>query len=308
MRGIRYKDETEIRAIVSYEDYLRLKKLAKSKYKITIIKERGFNAYKKRLLAKKLAIAGVFLFAIAVAAQSMFIREVEILGYESIPEEEIRLLLQEEGLYAGCFKNFDCSEIESKLYKDFEEVVWARVAYQGRYARVEIAERKDHVAKTVDKEKPCSIVADRDCYIEEILPYKGIAIRKKGDFVRKGKTIISGRVPMTSTAYGTEAEKMTEYYVHAAGTIKARVPYEIVFDMPGKITEKDIKYAAEREIRSWAKKNMPQKAQILNNSLNFRQEENIIRVYVVIEVLQYIGEEQEIVIGEHKGRIKKDSN
>ena len=101
---------------------------------------------------------------------------------------------------------------------------------------------------------------------------------------------------------------MTEYFVHAAGTIKARVPYEIVFDMPREITEKAIKYAAEREIRSWAKKNMPQKAQILNNSLNFRQEENIIRVYVVIEVLQYIGEEQEIVIGEHKGRIKKDSN
>lgn len=118
-----------------------------------------------------------------------------MVGCKTITESEIRACIAEEGLYEGALKRFDCDAIERKLFSQFDNVVWARVAYEGNYVQVEISESEQVPASDTSREKPCSIVADQECYIETVYTYKGRAEVQEGDFVRKGQVLISGRVP-----------------------------------------------------------------------------------------------------------------
>lgn len=375
LRNLKHLRDTEIEVLVSKEDYNKLKKLTKNNYKITIIEEKGVTPRVRSILKNKMAIVGICIFIAVIVLQNMFVTEINIIGYKSIPEEDIRKVLKEEGLYEGCYKNFNCDKLEKKLFERFDNIVWAKVAYEGRYVEVAITESKKIEKKEIDEDIPCDIVADRSCYISEIFPYKGVAVVEPNDYVKKGQVIISGVVPIESTAYGTEFEKMKEFFVHAQGIVKAKIPYSKTFSIektkkirektgkktfgvvieafgknidlsrlggilgnyekakiedkkiidikvpfPLKITfrtineitekslvvnKKEINKQANKLTRQWLEKKLPENAQILNKSLNFSIEKNIIEVRVVVEVLQEIGEEQEIVIGEDNRGIEE---
>lgn len=313
MRQVKYIDDTTIVMEISHNDYLKLKKIIKSKFKVTILEEKGIKFKAKEILKHKITIVGILIFAIILVAQNMFVTEINIMGYKKIPEEDIRQVLRQSGLYEGCYKKFDCTELERILYDEFDNIAWAKVAYEGRYVEVAITENNNIAIKEIPKDQPCDIIAERDCYIRKIKTFEGEAVVSEGDYVKKGKTIISGKVPIESTAYGTEAEKMKEYYVHASGQIEATVPYYKTFaiekeKLEKNYTEKDLRKVANAQVRQWINKKMPEKAQILNKSLKFVTEKNIIEVIAVIEILQKIGIEQEIAIGKDHGRTEKSKN
>lgn len=71
-------------------------------------------------------------------------------------------------------------------------------------------------------------------------------------------------------------------------------------------TQKQAKAKAEQQIRTWAKENLPENAEIVKKSLNFIQKENIIEVGVTLEVRQQIGKEQEIVFGTENANQQRD--
>ena len=231
LREIRYKDETEVFFCVAAEDLSLLKKLAGSRYKLTVLREGGLRPSAKKLLSRKLAALGLALFLMAAGVQSLFVREINVVGCKTITESEIRACLAEEGLYEGALKRFDCDAIERKLFSQFDNVVWARVAYEGNYVQVEISESEQVPASDTSREKPCSIVADQECYIETVYTYKGRAEVQEGDFVRKGQVLISGRVPIEHPTYPLEEGEEPEHYVHAEGKVVARVPYYFSFYM-----------------------------------------------------------------------------
>ena len=56
--------------------------------------------------------------------------------------------------------------------------------------------------------------------------------------------------------------------------------------------EKEIGRAAEAQSRSVVKENLPEKAQIIKNSLKFSAKENIIEVIIMLHSLEEIGKEQ----------------
>jgi hypothetical protein len=62
-------------------------------------------------------------------------------------------------------------------------------------------------------------------------------------------------------------------------------------------TKEEIEKEVNKLVRKEIKEKLPENAQILNKSLYFAQEKNIIEVAVMIESLQEIGIEQEIVFG-----------
>ena len=59
----------------------------------------------------------------------------------------------------------------------------------------------------------------------------------------------------------------------------------------------EITKAANMQLRQAIKEKIPENAQILNKSLKFSREENIIGVVIMLETLEKIGREKEIVIG-----------
>ncbi len=96
-------------------------------------------------------------------------------------------------------------------------------------AEVTIAEGTINLEK-VDKSKPCDIIADKEGYIYKVTPIEGIRAADTGAYVSKGAVIISGKVPINSTAYGQPESELTERYVHAEGTVLAKIPYRFVYN------------------------------------------------------------------------------
>lgn len=298
LKEITYRDETEVYFALPQEQYKQLKKLAKSKYKLTVIKEGGVIAKAKSVKSNKLTVVGVTLAIIFYLVQFCFVKEVNVLGCETIPEDQLRSVLEEEGLYVGAAKTFDCDKIEERLFKEYESIVWAKVSYQGRYVQVEISEGEVQEKELLDRSNPCNLVAEQDCYIEKVYTYKGRSHVNEGDFVKKGDILISGTVPIEHPTYPLETETESEdgetastvHYVHAEGKVVARVPYYFSFYVESGTTEAEM----ETAIREWTKENVPESAEILNKDFHFEQKKNIIKLYGIIETRQEVGVEKEI--------------
>lgn len=284
---------------VTYLGYLYLKSMAKSKVKITKLKECGAKYSVKNFVKKKLLITGILIFVLTVFSQSLFIREINVVGCESVPEDKLRTCLKESGLYEGAFKKIDYGKVTRGIYKNFDDIVWAKVGVLGGYVEVQIAESqspKEKDAKISNKLKsPCNIVAEKDCYIERVYTYRGDKKVSPGDFVPKGGILISGKMNTESTTLPEgEGKKVT--FVHAGGEVTARVPYYFSVFADVNSTEKE----CNQKVREWIAENIPENAEILNKSLNFDKKENIIKVYGVIETRQKVGIEKEIKFDNRK--------
>jgi len=371
LRKIKVRGDLEMTLIVTEEDYNHLLKIIRSRYRVTVLKERGSRPAIKKLLSQKATLVGALLFAFLLYYQSLFVAEIRVYGYEAIPETQIRNVLKEAGFYEGCKKDIDISKVKQAVYDKIDNIVWIGISCKGNMAEVNVVEGK--VKPPVLEEKtPCDIVADQAGYIYEIIPKEGLRTVPDGTFVNMGDILISGIVPLSPTAYGTSAASATERYVHASGSVKAKIPYRAIFyqeryeriqqktgrllygmqitigsksfdtlndynsyevskrtsknifhtvkPFPIKFTfskdeevkllrrervETEIRSQAEVQLREYLRGNIPKNVQILNKSLNFSLEENIIEVSVMLETLQEIGKEQEIVFGEFRGQTER---
>ena len=111
LRNITFFDETEIYCTLSGSDYEKLKKLAGQGYRLTNIKEGGSKPALRNLRMNKLMLCGIALFILFYLLQFSFVREISVLGCETITEDDLRTVLKEEGLYEGGLKTFYCDDI-----------------------------------------------------------------------------------------------------------------------------------------------------------------------------------------------------
>lgn len=340
LRNVRVVSDTETVVHISYEDLKKIRKLAKSKYRITVLDTYGAQERLRRLARKPVTTAGVLCAVIIITVQSMFVCSIRIDGYRAIPEAALLQCLEENGIREGSFiPKIKWSTAEAALKDTFPQLSWVQLVYDGRVILLNVSEShhkivskkndNDLFVPAYEKEDSdgvyCDIVAQKSGYVEDISVLYGEGRVARGDYVKKGQILISGRVPMEATTY--EEDCPEEYYVRAKGSVTARVPYRLVFrqerfvrsvcskceecentDEESRrttvVTDKTEKTQAEAEavvkqqIRTWAKENLPENAEILNNSLNFSYKKNIIEAGVTLEVLQPIGKDKENIVGE----------
>ena len=373
-KNLIYIDDTAVETLIREEDLVKLKQIAGNRYRISVKSSGGYMPFLMYIWKRKTTIIGIGIFVFLIIYQSLFVAEIQVTGYKSISETEIRQTLAEAGLYEGARIKPDTSDIKLAVFSMSDNITYISVKYEGRKAIVDIVEAEYREIEKHKNTKPCNIVSDTDCYIDTIKVYNGERNVREGQYVKKGKVLISGRVPMESTAYGTPAEKIKEYYVHAEGEVTGIRPCEYIFyeekqeyikektgrfipyinvrlgDMifssenitgsfkisqretfktlkstiipvkieTGRINEiqlkkhkrskADIKKAAEARLRAEIKENLPEDAQIINKSLKFSSEENIIVIYVQLEVRQKIGKEEEITASDTKRQQHSKSN
>lgn len=228
IRDIHTHSEIDMTLMLMEWDYRELIRLAKNRYQITILRESGIKPAIRKTFGKKSTIVGLILFALILFYQSTFVSEIRILGYESFTEAEIRESLKEAGLYEGCSKSIDLKQVKLHIYQDLDNIAWIGVKYIGNLAEVSIAEGTI-TPKPVDSSKPCHIIAEKEGYVEKTIAREGKIAAVQGTYVKPGDVLISGIVPITSTAYGTPAAELTERYVHAAGEVYAKVPYRFFY-------------------------------------------------------------------------------
>lgn len=372
IRNVVYESEIKIRFQISARNFKRLKEMAGNRYNVSIAGQGGFLYRIKLLSRKKNLIAGLILFVGFLYYNSLFVSEIQVNGYESISEQALRNTMKEAGLYEGCRKNINTNKVKLKIYDEYDKISWVGIKFDGNLACVTIAEGgMPYSPYTVENDVPCNIVSDKEGYIDSVIPREGVRAVKDGAFVKKGTVLISGTVPLQSTAYGTENEDKTETYVHAKGTVNARIPVHLTFyrtaydtkmDSTGrkiwsisvnghdftrgmlpfetavvkstsiidtvkpfkikvqllcieevtvvnkKVTEKAAKKQVLNHIQEYVKENLPEDTQILNKSLNFTQEKNIITIGVTLETLQQIGIEEEIIIDKSNRESEKNDD
>lgn len=360
LKNIKYVSDYKVNFYVAFKEYEILLGIAGGRYRVTLMDEYGCLFRIKCLMKRKVLLTGILIFLCVLTYQSFFVAEIEVLGYESISEQMLRQSMKEAGFYEGCRKNIQLEKVKLNLYEDFNNIAWIGIKYKGNLAQVTIVET-DYI---YEKEKisdvsPCNIVAAVDGYINSVDPEEGIRTVEDGAFVKAGDVIISGIIPLEKTTYEEVDDKENISYVHAAGTVEAKVPVrlnyyiescESVKDKTGRkmllvaindrtlleelcpyemstkkpitllnwikplkfkfqlnlveevevtqreISEKEIKNLAVNEIHKFAEEKLPDNAQILNKSLNFTWEKNIIYIGVTLETLQKIGIEEEIIV------------
>lgn len=356
VREVRFENEISMTLLISNLDLERLKKTAGSKYRITVLKEKGAKPTLRRMFARKSTIVGLILFAALMFYQNSFVSEIQIYGYEHLQESEIRQALEAAGLYEGASKKVNLNTVEATMYTSLDNLSWIGIKYIGNMAEVTLVEGSEAEKKPLETQ-PANVTAKKEGYIEKVVPRQGLQAVEKGTYVKPGDVVISGLLPIYDTTY-QRGEGLSRA-VHAEGEVWARVlyrfqyyqdryelikketgrhfygvslqfgdfhwdssdlfwPYDsavredrkivkLVRPLPIKLsvtrlsevelykrerTKPEIEKLAKAQSREAAKENIPEKAQIINNSLKFSDKENIIEVTIMLHALEEIGKEE----------------
>lgn len=184
-------------------------------YNFKVLKKYGIDRIKQKAKKRKIFIAGFFLCVMAIFAFSFFIWHVQIYGTQNIPNENIIASLKSYNVKEGRYKySIDTDAIENKLLADYPRMSYCNISIKGSNFLVQVVE-KNTPLKEFDKKESISLVAMEDTKIDSIIAYAGTPKVKKGDKVKKGQTLISGKV-----VYEKLGEK-EYYYVHAMGEVLA---------------------------------------------------------------------------------------
>lgn len=278
LKDVRTLSDTEIEARIAEDELKALKKLAKSLYRITPIKESGIQPKLRTLRKCPLYCVGIFLTAAIILLRASFVSTIVVDGYLAIPEQSLRQCLAESGVYEGAYRaaiNWD--KARSSLLKTFPQITWVKLVYDGTVVYLDISETESLITdgdnagvadKTADSSTDTdadadtgtggtsdsgtdgtigslsdiaytNLVAAKSGYIESINPLWGEAQVESGDYVKKGQVLISGCIPIEPTTFDENDSK--EYYVKAQGEVWARVPYRLNFAQERYITAEEEK-------------------------------------------------------------------
>ncbi len=245
MRRICVLSETEITVWIAAGDLKKLKKLAKSLYKITVLQEKGPECGVKKIRRQPFVLLGIALAAAVIFTRSLLISTVIVDGYKAIPEESLRKCLSESGIYEGAWRpDIEWEKARKTLYDTFPEITWVKLVYDGTAVYLDIAETDDlrdtsrtdadgdaedtdDAEDTGKKTTYTDLVAEKSGYVESLQPLWGEARVEAGDYVKKGQVLIGGCIPIEPTTF--EEGDAKEYYVKAQGEVWARVPYRLNF-------------------------------------------------------------------------------
>lgn len=224
LRNLRVENDISMVCEILNEDWEQFLLLTKKSYRISILRERGYRAAARWLFSKRVTMVGLVLFFAILYYQANFVAEIRISGYERIQESQIRQALAELGLYEGCSKDLDLTDVKTKMFQKLDALSWIGIQYKGSLAEVTIVEGTLD-RKNVDQTVPTHVVAAKDGYIEKVIPRDGLQIAQDGAFVRKGDIVISGIIPIEDKSYTNRKPEELIRQVHANGDVKARIIY-----------------------------------------------------------------------------------
>lgn len=216
-------------AWILLHDFYRIRPLVrKTGSQVKVISYTGWPFLQKRILGRKMMIAGLVLLLITVQVLASYIWFIDITGAKTVESEQILSVAEEQGLKRGVEKDkLTLKEVENAILFALPQIAWVNIHFTGTRAVVEVVEKT--MPKQEDK-KPAHIVADKDGIIAEMIVIAGQGAVKKGDTVKKGDVIISGIVKDQGTAQQAGLNKTPPVdltaQVKAQGIVQARCWYE----------------------------------------------------------------------------------
>ena len=190
---------------------------------LTVTSRRGlrFTLYRVRFrYGAALGMLGVLLVFFCV---SNLIVKIEVTGNCTVPEAQIRRVLEEIGITNGAWiPGIDFRMCETRLRLAVPELRWAGIRHTGGRVVVDVAEATPQPRMLHDR-VPCNYVATRDACIQKIMPACGMVLCQVGDGVRAGDVLISGVL---------EEDTGVVSYYHASGTVTGVYQEDVTFAQP----------------------------------------------------------------------------
>lgn len=171
---------------IAIKDFKKIRQIAKTtKCHIKIKKKKGLpfllNRYKKR----KIFIGLLITITLIIFGLSNFVWNIEIIGENSIPKEELLNDLNKYGLKIGILKTkVNTKEIINNIRLNRDDIAWVGMKIKGTNIIVEVVEA-DKKPDIVNENEYCNIISDKEGVITKINVQNGTALVKVGDIVTK---------------------------------------------------------------------------------------------------------------------------
>lgn len=178
------------------------------------------NKYRRRIGI----LFGIMLAFAMTVYLSNIVMSIEIYGNETIPDKQIKSILEDHGIRTGAFiPGINLRETERRIVSSVDDIAWIGIRSSGCKIQAEIREM-DTPPKMVPTSVPCNIISSKDAQIVEIKNvHMGMLIPMLHDGVKKGDLLISGTV---------DDGKGGVYYAHSMGEIIGRYTEEVTFQQP----------------------------------------------------------------------------
>ncbi len=193
LQDLHRENNTYIKVKILKSDFKEIRHIAKTtKCKVKIEKKSGIPFFMNRYRKRKIFAVAVLVIAIFIFITTKFIWNIEVLGNEKIPTEEIVNLVGEYGIKTGKLKyKINTEKISNSIRLAREDLSWIGIKIKGTNVIVTIEESIE-MPEIVDKNEICNIIAKKDAIISKIVVQSGTARVKVGDEVKKGDILVEG--------------------------------------------------------------------------------------------------------------------
>lgn len=207
------------------KDFFKLRAIKRgARIRISIIEKAGMPFYIARLKHRKVLVFGLIAGLLLLLFAETRCWFVTIDGLETIDEQKIALVLEQEGISRGmALKSISPTELSDALRSADGRIAWAGININGVELNIKIIEAV-LIPEPLNKTTPANVVATKNGIIEKISATSGRARVKIGDAVRRGDVLISGDI--------TREGASKRLYVFAEGTVLAKVYYTYEYSEP----------------------------------------------------------------------------
>ena len=223
VKNIRKINITTVILEVKLSDYGEISKVAKrTGTRVKIVGRSGMSFFLIKLRSRVALLIGIILFGSIIYYLSTFVWNIEINTENYISPYELRNQIKGFGVIPGMRKkNIDVYDIESKILRSNDEIMWVKARIDGIKLKVDVIERQSPPI-IVSNKTPCNLIASKDGIVSRVYTTDGTSIVKDGDSVQKGDILVNGE----------QGKEGSVYPVHAKGEVIARTFYEQINEVP----------------------------------------------------------------------------
>jgi len=236
-----HRQPERMRVTLMLADFFRLRPIARAaRCRVRIRRRHGFPFLTRRLRRRPFLLAGAAagLAALIWAGSHFWVVDVRISGPGYLDQRSILAVAAEAGLRRGAWKaRVDLDQVTQHLKARIEELSWAVVRVDGTRAVIEVVEKG---AVTPPDQALCvHLVARKSGVVEQVIPFQGEPLVKKGDVVQAGDMLVecalrywAGGRPAVIPGMPLPPREDLARTVVAQATVKARVAYRQYYEYP----------------------------------------------------------------------------
>lgn len=173
----------------------------------------GLPFISKKLKNRPIFLPGLLLSFILIYVYTLFVWDISVTGNTQYSEEEIVKFLNQNNIYKTMLKSsVDTSNTTFMMRSHFNDVIWVSVHLEGSSLMIKVKENqnKDEQESVTSTTKENGLeginaistplgydmVAQSDGVISSIITRVGVPLVHKGDVVKKGDILVSGRIEL----------------------------------------------------------------------------------------------------------------